>query len=92
MLEVIHGDRVAVRVSGTDHKGRPEGSIVKVLERGTEQIVGRLYDEEGICFLVPDNPRIGHRVLIPRDRLNGAEPGQVVLVKIIEQPTRTAQP
>jgi ribonuclease R len=92
MLEVIHGDRVAVRISGKDHKGRPEGAIVKVLERGTEQIVGRLYDEEGICFLVPDNPRIGHRVLIPRDRLNGAQPGQVVLVKIVEQPTRTAQP
>jgi ribonuclease R len=92
MLEVIHGDRVAVRISGKDHKGRPEGSIVKVLERGTEQIVGRLYDEEGICFLVPDNPRIGHRVLIPRDRMNGAESGQVVLVKLVEQPSRTAQP
>jgi ribonuclease R len=92
MLEVIHGDRVAVRISGKDHKGRPEGSIVKVLERGTEQIVGRLYDEEGICFLVPDNPRIGHRVLIPRDRMNGAQSGQVVLVKIVEQPSRTAQP
>ncbi|HEU4603531.1 MAG TPA: ribonuclease R [Steroidobacteraceae bacterium] len=92
MLEVIHGDRVAVRISGKDHKGRPEGSIVKVLERGTEQIVGRLYDEEGICFLVPDNPRIGHRVLIPRDRLNGAQSGQVVLAKVVEQPSRTAQP
>ncbi len=92
MLEVIHGDRVAARISGQDFKGRPEGTIVEVLERGTQEIVGRLYDESGICFVVPDNPRIGHRVLIPRDRLESAKAGQVVLVKLIEQPSRTAQP
>ncbi len=92
MLQVIHGDRVAVRTTGVDFRGRPEGSIAKILERGTQKIVGRLYDESGICFVVPDNPRIGHRVLVPRDRLSGAKPGQVVLVKLIEQPSRTAQP
>src|SRR5690606_31693369 len=72
MLEVMHGDRVAVRIEGADNRGRPQGSIVKVLERNTGEIVGRLYDESGICFVVPDNPRIGHRVLVPRDRLGGA--------------------
>jgi ribonuclease R len=92
MLEVIHGDRVAARLSGTDQRGRPEGTIVKVLERGTTQIVGRLRDESGICFVIPDNPRIGHRVLVPRDRLADAQSGQVVLVKLIEQPSKTAQP
>lgn len=92
MLEVIHGDRVAARLSGTDQRGRPEGTIVKVLERGTTQIVGRLRDESGICFVIPDNPRIGHRVLVPRDRLAQAQSGQVVLVELIEQPSKTAQP
>src|SRR5690606_18464291 len=92
MLETMHGDRVAVRVSGTDQRGRPEGSIIKVLERNTREIVGRLYEESGICFVVPDNPRIGHRVLVPTERLGGARAGQVVLVKLIEQPSRTAQP
>jgi len=92
MLETMHGDRVAVRISGTDSRGRPEGAIVDVLERNTREIVGRLYDESGICYVVPDNPRIGHRVLVPRDRLNGARPGQVVLLKLVEQPSRTAQP
>src|SRR5262245_1650770 len=92
MLETMHGDRVAVRISGTDSRGRPEGAIVDVLERNTREIVGRLYDESGICYVVPDNPRIGHRVLVPRDRLNGARAGQVVLLKLVEQPSRTAQP
>jgi len=92
MREVMHGDRVAVRISGKDQRGRPEGAVVKVLERGSSEIVGRLYDESGISFVVPDNPRIAHRVLVPRDRLAGAVAGQVVLLKLIEPPSRTAQP
>jgi len=92
MLEVIHGDRVAARASGVDARGRPEGTIVKVLERGTKSIVGRLREESGIYFVIPDNPRISHRVLVPGDRLGGARSGQVVLVQLIEQPSKTAQP
>ncbi len=92
MREIMHGDRVAARVSGKDQRGRLEGSVVEVLERGTQEIVGRLYEEAQINYVVPDNPRISHRVLVPRDRLGGARAGQVVLLKLIEPPTRTAQP
>lgn len=91
MLETLHGDRVAVRISGEDNRGRPQGAIVEVLERNTREIVGRLYEESGISFVVPDNPRIGHRVFVPRGHLGGARAGQVVLVKLVEQPSRTAQ-
>jgi ribonuclease R len=89
---VMHGDRVAARVSGKDHRGRLEGSVVRVLERGRQDIVGRLYEESQIYFVIPDNPRISHRILVPRDRLGGATAGQVVLVKLVEPPTRTGQP
>jgi ribonuclease R len=92
MREVMHGDRITVRISGTDQRGRPEGAVVQVLERGTQEIVGRLYEESGICFVVPDNPRIAHRVLVPREHLGEAHAGQIVLVKLVEQPSRNAQP
>lgn len=92
MREVMHGDRASVRISGKDQRGRPEGAIVKVLERGRTEIVGRLYEESGIPVVVPDNPRIAHRVLVPREHLAGAVAGQVVLVRLIEQPSRNAQP
>ena len=42
MAQVLHGDRVMVRQSGFDRKGRPEGKIVEVLERSTSKLVGRL--------------------------------------------------
>ena len=92
MREVMHGDRIAARISGTDQRGRPEGAVVQVLERGTTEIVGRLYDESGISYVVPDNPRIAHRVLVPREHLGEAHAGQIVLVKLIEQPSRNSQP
>jgi ribonuclease R len=92
MREVMHGDRVAVRVSGEDQRGRLEGVVVKVLERGAKEVVGRLYDESGFTYVVPDNPRIAHRVLVPRDRLADAQPGQIVMVRIVEPPSRNAQP
>ncbi len=92
MQQVMHGDRAAARSTGVDHRGRAEGVIVEVLERGTLEIVGRLYEESGIYFVVPDNPRISHRVLVPREQVGVALPGQVVLVRITEQPSRTAQP
>jgi ribonuclease R len=92
MREVMHGDRIAVRISGTDQRGRPEGAVVEVLARGTTEIVGRLYDESGISYVVPDNPRIAHRVLVPREHLSDAQAGQIVLAKLIEQPSRNSQP
>ncbi len=92
MREVMHGDRVAVRISGEDQRGRREGVVVKVLERGTKEVVGRLYDEAGFTYVVPDNPRIAHRILVPRDHLTDAQPGQIVMVRIVEPPSRNAQP
>jgi len=92
MQQVMHGDRVSVRITGHDRRGRPEGSIVDGLERGMTEVVGRLYEEFGVYFVVPENTRISHRVLIPANKLHRATQGQVVLVKLIEQPGKNAQP
>ncbi len=92
MRQVLHGDRVSVRITGQDHRGRPEGSIVDVLTRGTCEVVGRLYNDGGVFFVVPDNPRIAHRVLVPADKLGNAQAGQIVLLRLVEQPTKYAQP
>jgi ribonuclease R len=92
MREVMHGDRVAVRVEGARFRGRPQGAIVEVLERRTREVVGRLHVDAGLAYLVADNPRVTHRVLVPPAQLGGAEPGQVVIVEITRPPSRDAQP
>lgn len=87
MQTVFHGDRVAVRVSGHDRRGRPEGRIVEILSRRSEEFAGRFVREGGVCFLVPENPRITHQLLIPKGKTKGARPGQMVVAKLTTAPT-----
>ncbi|MCJ7452135.1 MAG: ribonuclease R [Steroidobacteraceae bacterium] len=92
MREVFHGDRAAARIEGPHFKGKQQGTIVEVLERRTREVVGRLHVESGVAYLTPDNPRVTHRVLVPQAQLGGAESGQIVIVEIMQQPGRNAQP
>ena len=92
MRQVFHGDRVAARVDRVDDRGRREGVIVEVLEYRTHQTVGRLFQESGISFVVPENARINHEVLIPAEHINEARHGQYVVVDILRQPTVRTQP
>jgi len=92
MRSVFHGDRVVVRVSGRDRRGRLEGAVVEILERNTRTVVGRLHREGGVGFVAPDNKRLSHDIIIPSDRLEGAEQGQIVVVEIIDQPTQRTPP
>jgi ribonuclease R len=92
MRTLLHGDHALVSVRGIDHKGRREGALVEVLERGTTQVVGRYFVENGIGFVTPDNSRIAHDLLIPPDATHGAVHGQIVVAAIVEQPSKRAQP
>jgi len=92
MREVMHGDRVAARIEGPHFRGKPQGTIVEVLERRTREVVGRLNVESGLTYLVADNPRFTHRVMVPESQLGGARPGQIVIVEITRPPSRNAQP
>jgi ribonuclease R len=87
MHKVLHGDRASARQTGTDRRGRPEGTIVDVLERANRTIVGRLHEERGITFVVAENRRINQDLLVPPDERGGAKPGEVVVVELVEQPT-----
>lgn len=92
MRQVFHGDRVAARVDKVDDRGRREGVIVQVLEHRTTQTVGRFFKDSGVAFVVPENARINHEVLIPDDMVGDARQGQYVVVDLVRQPTLRSQP
>jgi len=92
MRALMHDDRALVSVRGVDRRGRREGGLIQVLERNTQRLVGRLFQERGISYVVPDNKHIAHDILIPEEHLCAAQPGQFVLVELIEQPTRQRDP
>jgi len=91
MQKVLHGDRVLARVIGTDRRGRPEGTIVEVVERANTHIIGRLLQEDGVWKVAPEDKRIGQDILLA-NRPDKAKAGQVVSVELVEQPSRFKQP
>ncbi|MDP3540455.1 MAG: ribonuclease R [Azonexus sp.] len=94
MGKALHGDRALVRIMGIDRKGRPEGSIVEVTERANTRVVGRVLVEHGVVIVVPENKRIAQDILVPPEKKAKVKPesGQVVMVEIIEQPSKFSQP
>jgi len=94
MAKVLHGDRAIARVVGIDRKGRPEGKIVEVTERANARVVGRVHQEHGVWFVVAENRRISQDILLaPPDRKTPKPtPGQVVVVELVEQPSKQSQP
>ena len=86
MLKVFDGDTVLARVSGVDKRGRREGKIVEVLQRKTDQFVGRYYCESGIGLVMPHSKRITQEILIPGKRPKNANDGDFVVVKITQWP------
>ncbi|WP_101757892.1 ribonuclease R [Oceanicoccus sp. KOV_DT_Chl] len=86
MSTVFDGDEVICRSAGYDHRGKQEGVIVEVISHNTQQVVGRLFDQDGVVFVTPDNARINHDILIPREDVGGASVEQYVMVEITSQP------
>lgn len=79
------GDRVLVSVN--QERGRSEGSVVEILERGFQQIVGRYVVARGIAFIIPSNKNIAQDIIIPKGQEANAQQGQIVVGEIISYPT-----
>ena len=92
MRKVFHGDEVLVRPGPEDYRGRKEATIIEVLEHNTRQLVGRLIVDKGFYLVRPDNARIAQDILLEPDHQVEAKPGQIVLVDITRQPSRSGPP
>ena len=97
MDKVLHGDKAIARVIGVDRKGRPEGKIVEVTERANRYVVGRVVEEHGVRFVAAENKRISQDILLAPPEKGSkkalkAQSGQVVMIELIEQPSKHSQP
>jgi ribonuclease R len=85
--QAMHGDRVVARVERT-RDDRAEGRIVRILERGSANIVGRFdVDESGTGYLVPFDRRLIMDVQIPSEERRDAKPADMVVAEITRWPT-----
>jgi len=93
LKEAMHGDRVVARVERFGDGDRPEGRIVKILERANQTVVGRFdVDAAGLGFVAPFDRRLLADVAVPPADTGGARAGQMVAVEITRWPTETRGP
>lgn len=90
-LNAMHGDLVRVLLY-PKRKGKQEGEITEILERGKTEFVGTIQLSPRFAFLVPSSNKFGVDIYIPIDKLNGAKDGQKAIAKIVEWPKNGVNP
>lgn len=84
MDSAVDGDRVVARVDHRRRGERREGSIVKVLERARDSLVGVYHPARNFGFVVPEDRKLMRDIFIPPGQEGGATEGDVVVVRIAD--------
>ncbi len=87
----MHGDVVLVYVQDSKAGNRPEGAVIKVLERGPDTIAGFYKSERRGSFVYPEDSRYPFIIQIEEPKNTEIENGTAVIVQIHlpEKPART---
>lgn len=100
MGSAMNGDLVVVRLSSpTQHrkkrreKGKSaSGQVVHILRRANELVVGTFEKTKRMLFVAPDDPRLFRDIYVAEDVSKDAQPGDKVVVRITEWPSRHLSP
>jgi len=83
--DALQGDKVLIVTYNFKGK-KMEGSVLEVLERSRTEFVGtfQLVPHKEFGFVVCDKKTINTDIFIPKNKINGAENGNKVVVKMLE--------
>ncbi|WP_332695289.1 ribonuclease R [Halalkalibacter lacteus] len=86
MNSAMNGDIVLVRLNQKSSGTRPEGQVIRIIERGTTEVVGTYVDQDSYGFVIADDKRVANDIFIPKNNAQGAVDGHKVVVKITKYP------
>ena len=88
----FHMDRVQIERLPSGSGKRQEAAVVRILERGTKQVVGTYEQSDGFGFVIPDNAKIGRDIFVSAERSKGAVTGHKVVVELTSYGDGTHKP
>ncbi|UGU18059.1 ribonuclease R [Sinomicrobium kalidii] len=90
----FHGDEVEVYVFPRRRKNskKLEGEITKVISRKKTAFVGIVQIQKNFAFVLPTDFRMYSDIFVAKNKINGAENGDKVLVEITEWPEKADSP
>ena len=83
LATAMDGDRVAARVERSPRGRSREGTIIRILDRARDTVVGTFHRGSRFSYVAPLDVRITKDVLIAPEEDSGATEGEVVVVKIL---------
>ncbi|RKQ35528.1 ribonuclease R [Oceanobacillus halophilus] len=87
LASAMNNDKVLVRIEKYGNDGnRPEGQVIRILERAVTQVVGTFEDNRSFGFVIADDKRIPNDIFIPKGSTNGAVDGHKVVARITKYP------
>lgn len=84
MNTALHGDHVQIKVWVPRGRRRPEGEVVKVIERATEHFLGTLWIYPRYAVVSPDSTQAPVDIVLNLEDLKGASEGEKVVVKVVD--------
>ena len=90
--KALDKDKVKVYIYNRRRGKKPEGEVIEVLERHKTEFVGVIDIQKNFAFVSTANAKMYTDIFIPKDKYNGAEQGDVVLVKIEDWPKKADSP
>lgn len=91
-MGALHGDKVMIMIKEEQTGRRKEGTVVQIIERGKNEIVGTFQKSKNFGFVVPDNQKFAKDIFIPKDSSMGAVSGHKVVAKITNFGSGTQNP
>ncbi|WP_151776809.1 ribonuclease R [Acinetobacter brisouii] len=87
---VFNGDRVKVRQTSVDRKGKAWGHIAEVVQHRVKQVIGKLAEHEGEYFIQPSTPNSHQPITLEKQLIEHAQAkvGDSLRVAIDDYPTR----
>ncbi len=87
---VFHGDRVKVRMSSVDRKGKAWGFITEVTQHRVRQLIGKVAVHENEYYIQPAQPNAHQPITLENALIEHAkaEVGQMLRVEIDDYPSR----
>ncbi len=88
----MDGDKVQVMLRPGSGGKRPEGEIVRIVERGQSTIVGTYSSSKSFGFVVADNHKFTKDIYIAKRDTKGAVTGHKVVVEITDYGNESRNP
>ena len=81
----MHQDKVQVLLKKGEQKGkRKEGSVIRILERANQEIVGTFQRERDYGFIICDNQKFSKDVYVSPKNSKGVRDGDKVVAEILD--------